>query len=119
MVRSIAKIPDQRVFLMSSNRFEIIKVELKTSQVSVFTNPIDEIRFLVAPHQVYKLKEEVFPLFVATSLNSNMNMMMDYTTMKPVRFFSISLIPSKLKRYQTQNSLLLSKKEKFGKFTLF
>ena len=99
MVRSIAKLPDEKVFLMSSNRFEILKVDGSGGNfsVSVYPNPIDDIRFFKTPSKAYEFKQEVYPYFVATSLNDNMNVIMDYTKMKALRFFSLSLIPSKLK----------------------
>ena len=111
IVRSLAKIPESDTFLVSADRFEILKVDLRMAprgnvkRVTRFTNPLDWIRFIVCAHKVYRFRGQRFPLFVATSLLDNMNVVMDYTTMKPLRFFSLALIQGeKLKQSKNQKN---------------
>ena len=109
-VYAIARLPESQMLVMSRSRFEFFKFDLnlrnrenfnksseqtfKNMTEEVFESTIDEIRLIVVPHKLYQFERLRSPLMVMTSLNDNMNVMLDYSSMKPLRYFSIALITS-------------------------
>ena len=114
-VLAIARIPNSDFLVFSSNRFEILKIDLKTGlndANSPRKNPLEKIRYLETPSKSHRADLDPFnptsqkspetnkivfqrahkPHLIATGASDPMNAVIDWTTMTAVRFFSLHLL---------------------------
>lgn len=95
---SIASIPYSDFLISSFSRFDLVKIGKLDGSVEFFDNPLDEIqKFAVVNEIDYSGNSPQVHQshFIGTSKYSSINFIGDYTTMKPIYFFSISLFISK------------------------
>ena len=112
-INSIGHIPASKFLVFSSNRFEILKVNRLTGEVVKRTkNPLDNIGLIEAPCLSHRVKADPYnpakkmdpqisvknqklglkTQFIATGAGDPMNAVIDWTIMKPIRFFSMHLL---------------------------
>ena len=111
-VLAIGHIPVSEFLIFSSNRFEIIKANKHTGEVVARAkNPIERIGIIAAPCLSHRKDLDPFnpkspknpqlskknlemghrKIFIATGANDPMNAIVDWTNLKPVKFFSMHL----------------------------
>ena len=110
IIRSIAQIPYTNEIIFSSNRFEILKINKLTQEViHRGRSPLDSTNFIVTPVPTHRQnydphnpnkkpdpalsqRVKVFTetmYFVMTSADSGTNSLVDWTSMKTIRYFSM------------------------------
>ena len=115
-VLSIGLVPGTDLLVFSSNRFEILKADRKTGMIlDKEKNPLDNIGIIEAPclshradldpYQPTKSKDPEISTknlkiglktnFIITGADDPMNAVLDWTTMKPIFFFSMHLLSIK------------------------
>ena len=111
-VLAIGHIPASDFLIFSSNRFEIIKADRRAGKIeNRAKNPIDKIGILAFPCLSHRTEQDPFnpnstkdpeisekhikmghkKYFIAVGADDPMNVVMDWTTLKPVKFFSMHL----------------------------
>ena len=111
-VLAIAQIPATDYLIFSSNRFEIFKGNRKTGEVlGRFKNPLEKIGKIAIPSLSHRTEVDPFNPnskkdpeiskknlelayqkdFIAAGADDPMNAFIDWTTMKPLKFFSLHL----------------------------
>ena len=112
-ILAIGHIPASDYLVFASNRFEILKIDRKSGKiVKVEKNPLDKIGMIEAPCLSHRANQDPFnpesaknpeispknlnqaqkSTFIATGAEDPMNAVIDWTTMKAVRFFSMHLL---------------------------
>ena len=115
-IRSIAIIPYKDWLLFSPSRFSFYKIDRKTGkEVSRVRSPIDSVIDIAIPVPTHRRKRDphgpllrkdpeiserlklIFevPYFIATGSTSSTNALIDWTTMAPMYYFSLSIYDAK------------------------
>ena len=111
LIRSMAQVPYTNQIIFSSNRFEVIKMDKLTKEIiHRGRGPLDSTNFIVSPVPTHRpeydphnpnkkkdptLSKRVTPFteltyFIMTSADSGVNSLVDWTSFKAIKYFSMS-----------------------------
>ena len=128
-VLAIGQIPGSEYLILSSNRFEILKIDkIKGKIILTEKNPLEKIGIIAIPSLSHLTKMHPFnpksikdpqiskknmglgqqTIFMATGADDPMNAIIDWTTLKPIRFLSnhLAFISSKTREEDIIGSLV-------------